>query len=55
VVKSVKAEITLEEFMKGLRRRNPGETEFHQAVKEVMIHLIPFANQNPRYLRSSNG
>jgi len=51
VAKSVKAEITLEEFMKGLRRRNPGETEFHQAVKEVMIHLVPFANQNPRYLR----
>jgi glutamate dehydrogenase (NADP+) len=47
----VKTEVTLEEFMKGLRRRNPGETEFHQAVKEVMNHLIPYANEHPKYMR----
>ena len=27
--------LTVEKFMAGLKRRNPGETEFHQAVCEV--------------------
>ena len=33
----------LEEFMRGLTRRNPGEEEFHQAVREVggIAHPIP--------------
>lgn len=42
-------ELTLENFMDGLRRRNPGETEFHQAVQEVATYLIPFIHQNPQY------
>ena len=32
----------LEHFMQGLIRRNPGETEFHQAVREVAETLMPF-------------
>ena len=39
----------LEEFMCGLRRRNPGQTEFHQAVFEVAVDLIPFVEENPVY------
>ena len=39
----------LDRFMRGLVRRNPGETEFHQAVKEVMGSLIPFMRDHPRY------
>ncbi len=39
----------LEDFMKGIVERNPGEEEFHQAVREVAESLIPFINQNPRY------
>ena len=31
-----------EDFMKGLVRRNPGEHEFHQAVGEVAMSVIPF-------------
>ena len=27
----------LEEFMDGLKKRNPGEDEFHQAVLEVEL------------------
>ncbi len=42
-------ELTLENFMDGLRRRNPGEAEFHQAVQEVATYLIPFIHQNPQY------
>lgn len=39
----------LESFMDGLKRRNPGEDEFHQAVQEVAESLIPFISENPDY------
>ena len=39
----------LEKFMVGLRRRNPGETEFHQAVEEVAGTIIPFIHDKPKY------
>ncbi len=39
----------LDHFMNGLRRRNPGETEFHQAVYEVAAHIIPFIQDKPEY------
>ena len=41
--------LTLENFMHGLERRNPGEHEFHQAVHEVMIHLIPYVHNHLKY------
>ncbi|MEM1249194.1 MAG: NADP-specific glutamate dehydrogenase [Acidobacteriota bacterium] len=36
-------------FMEGLKRRNPGEPEFHQAVGEVAHTLLPFLRENPKY------
>src|SRR6056297_1278706 len=39
----------LECFMKGLERRNPGEHEFHQAVREVAADVIPFVADERRY------
>lgn len=39
----------LRQFMKGLKRRNPGEKEFHQAVEEVATDILPFIEKNPRY------
>ena len=39
----------LEQFMEGLRRRNPGEPEFHQAVQEVAMDIIPFIADKPAY------
>lgn len=45
-------ELTLERFMTGLERRNPGEPEFHQAVSEVVRDIIPFIKKNPRYLQA---
>ena len=39
----------LDHFMKGLRKRNPGEPEFHQAVHEVVETLIPFVLDNRVY------
>lgn len=38
-----------ERFMAGLEKRNPGEPEFHQAVREVVETLIPFVRAHPEY------
>ncbi len=35
--------------MHGLVRRNPGEEEFHQAVKEVVDSVMPFVLEHPEY------
>jgi glutamate dehydrogenase (NADP+) len=39
----------LDQFMKGLRRRNPGETEFHQAVEEFAQTVMPYLGEHPIY------
>lgn len=39
----------LAHFMKGLKRRNPGEDVFHQAVHEVAATIIPFVHDKPHY------
>ncbi len=43
------ARIETEKFMQGLKERNPGEPEFHQAVEEVVETLMPFILENPKY------
>lgn len=37
------------DFMNGLERRNPGEPEFHQAVREVVQSLAPYVLEHPHY------
>lgn len=37
------------EFMQGVIHRNPGETEFQQAVGEFAADVVPFVNANPQY------
>jgi glutamate dehydrogenase (NADP+) len=44
---SVKEQI--QTFITGLERRNPGESEFHQAVYEVAVDIIPFLQGKPEY------
>ncbi len=39
----------VEHFMDGLKRRNPGEIEFHQAVYEVAATVFPFIEDKPIY------
>ena len=39
----------LERFMNGVRRRNPGEREFHQAVSEVAGTIFPYIADKPIY------
>ena len=38
------------QFMKELAARNPGETEFHQAVKEVLESVAPVLEDSPALL-----
>ena len=49
---SSQANAQLEEFMSGLVRRNPGETEFHQAVEEVAATILPFIEDKPQYRKA---
>jgi glutamate dehydrogenase (NADP+) len=39
----------VKEFMDKVIAKNPGESEFIQAVQEVVEKLIPFVEENPRY------
>ncbi|MGE4585927.1 MAG: NADP-specific glutamate dehydrogenase [Mangrovibacterium sp.] len=42
-------DIKVNEFMAKVIAKNPGEVEFHQAVKEVVESLMPFIDENPKY------
>ncbi len=37
------------EFMNQVKAKNPGESEFHQAVHEVVDSIYPLIEANPRY------
>ena len=41
--------VNIDQFMAGLRRRNPGETEFHQAVYEVASNVFGFISDKEIY------
>ncbi|MET1257221.1 NADP-specific glutamate dehydrogenase [Aliikangiella maris] len=45
--------IDLNEFMDDVKKHNPGEPEFHQAVLEVAEDIIPFVNEHPQYNRAA--
>ncbi len=45
-------DISLEHFMAGFKKRNPGEHEFHQAVYEVAESVIPYIADNPAYQKA---
>jgi glutamate dehydrogenase (NADP+) len=42
-------EVQLNDFMSRVIAKNPGESEFHQAVKEVAESLMTFIDENPKY------
>jgi len=46
-----KVELFIEDFMANLIAKNQHETEFHQAVREVVESLAPFLLKNPVYTR----
>ncbi len=39
----------LERFLNGVKKRNPGEIEFHQAVSEVASTIFPYIADKPIY------
>ena len=39
----------VEAFMEKIKARDPNQPEFHQAVHEVAISLMPFMEENPKY------
>ena len=41
--------VKVTEFMAKIIAKNPGESEFHQAVQEVVESLMPFIDENPKY------
>jgi glutamate dehydrogenase (NADP+) len=45
--------VSLQQFLTSVQQRDPHQTEFSQAVREVMTTLWPFLEQNPQYRRSA--
>lgn len=39
-------------YEKIVKKRNPYESEFHQAVKEILYSLLPVFTKHPIYLES---
>ncbi len=46
---SAKTDEYLERYIEGVRKRNPGEPEFHQAVYEVAGTIFPYIADKPIY------
>ncbi len=42
-------DVKVNDFMTRLIARNPGESEFHQAVREVVESLMPIIEENPKF------
>ncbi len=42
----------IEAFMAEVIRKNPGEVEFHQAVREVVESVMPYIEKHPKYERA---
>jgi glutamate dehydrogenase (NADP+) len=42
----------LNQFMQKVIAKNQGETEFHQAIQEVVTSLMPFLDKNPQYKKA---
>ena len=43
----------IEKFMQLVERHNPGQSEFHQAVYEVALAVIPFMEEHPEYKKAN--
>lgn len=43
----------VERVLDNLKKRNPGETEFHQAATEILLTLEPVINAHPEYEKAA--
>ncbi|GAB6991204.1 NADP-specific glutamate dehydrogenase [Paenibacillus pini] len=48
-----KAKTYVNEVFETVCRRNPNESEFHQAVKEILDSLVPVIAKHPKYMENS--
>jgi glutamate dehydrogenase (NADP+) len=46
-------QLTVDRFMQGMKKRNPGQPEFLQAVAEVAQAIIPFIEEHPEYMKAN--
>ena len=46
---AIEDHVNLEEFMDGVKKRNPGQVEFHQAVEEVSKDIFSFTGDKEEY------
>ncbi len=44
---------SIHQIVEDVKKRNPGEIEFHQAVEEVLDSLEPVLKKNPQYSKAS--
>ncbi|MFK8042763.1 NADP-specific glutamate dehydrogenase [Congregibacter sp.] len=50
MTKSASSEVDC--FMQGLEKRNPGELEFHQAVREFVQYVMPYTLDHDKYQKA---
>ncbi|MBL7071891.1 MAG: NADP-specific glutamate dehydrogenase [Candidatus Omnitrophica bacterium] len=46
------ANAKVKDFLAKVIQKNQGETEFHQAVEEVITSVMPFVEKNPKYQKA---
>lgn len=46
-------QLTVDRFMQLMKKRNPGQPEFLQAVAEVAHAIIPFIEEHPEYMKAN--
>ena len=51
-VTQMKANAVVQSVYEQVLKRNPGEAEFHQAVKEVLDSLVPVLEKHPEYVKA---
>ena len=44
----------VEQVIKDVEVKNPGQSEFHQTIEEVLTSLIPVLEKNPAYVDAKN-
>ena len=44
--------VNVQKYLDDVKKRNPGESEFHQAVEEVLESIAPVLEKNPQYVEA---
>ena len=44
--------VNVQKYLDDVKKRNPGEPEFHQAVEEVLESIAPVLEKHPEYVEA---